>query len=56
LSLIIIIIIIDFNISHLQVSPGAKGFLSMVFFSGGLPFVLNSVRLTAVVQLSLLRA
>ncbi len=54
-----IIIFIVFNIfSHLQASPGARVcssfFLSVVFFSGELPFALYSVRLRAVVQLSLL--
>jgi hypothetical protein len=53
----LIIIIIVFNISHLQASPGARVsssfFLSVVFFSGGLPFALYSVWLRAVVQLAL---
>jgi hypothetical protein len=52
----LIIIIIVFNIYHLQASPGARVsssfFLFIVFFSGRLPFALYSDRLTAVVHLS----
>ncbi len=52
-----IIIFIDFNIFHLQASPGARVsssfFYSWCFFSGGLPFALYSVKLRALVQLSL---